>query len=286
MQNNQRIPSYLDLKQILYRNPAFQPSTVLTLATENRTQGSTLNNPRWNLPYPVKGAYAISLKSLSLPYTWPNVVSAKTFDVTYGAVTAYPGDFTLPIGNYYYYLNGGTVTYATASALPPTEEKANLVYYILRWFNGGVSSISIDPSNGEWIWTWDPSVVTVTSTSADVLGFFKINYQTSQTWKSSATVDITGPKLIAIGCPDLAVGGYVSSATPLQSYLCTCPMQTIAQGDLLTHEPPIEHVTWFAQTGKFISAISLGIYDAATNELLPLQAEWSCELKVYIDRPQ
>ncbi len=64
----QRIPSFLDLKQqILPRNPNFQPSTILPLDTSNRIPGTPINNPSWTIPVPVKGAYAVSLKSLALP---------------------------------------------------------------------------------------------------------------------------------------------------------------------------------------------------------------------------
>ena len=96
-----RNPSYQELKQsILYRNPAFQPHTVVPLDSSNRITTSPLNNPTWVLPVPVKGAYAVSLKSLTVPATWPNVATTKQFEVTYGSVVAFPANFELTPGVY------------------------------------------------------------------------------------------------------------------------------------------------------------------------------------------
>ena len=132
-QKGQRIPSFLDLKQILYRNPAFQPCTVLTLDTTNRKINTALNNPTWNLPIPVKGVYAVQMKSLTLPVSWPNVTRQVEFEVDYGSVTPFPGNFVLP-------------TYAQAAAAPVNDYLDDFVYYVLRWFSGAVVSISITPS--------------------------------------------------------------------------------------------------------------------------------------------
>jgi len=286
---SRQIPSYGELKQILYRNPTFQPSTILTLDTSNRNPLTPLNNPSWNLPIPVKGAYAVSLKCLTLPVSWPNVLSNKQFQVVYGAVTAFPLDLTLPIGRYSYNLYGGRITYAMASAAPVDQYLDDLVYYILRYFSGAVQSIAIDPSTGVWTWIWDSSCVSVTcnaSTYPDVRRFFRVTSQFGLVWQTEGTVDLTGPKHIMIGCGDLATGTYVSSATSSQNFLCSCPVSTLDFGDLLVHEPPIEHTTWFAVTSKFISTLTLGVVDAATNQLLPLDADWAVELKVYVEVQQ
>src|SRR3954470_12468972 len=74
-QRGQKIPSYGELKQILYRNPSFQPATILTLDSSNRNTNTPINNPTFRVPIPVKGTYAVSLKSLALPVIWPNVTS-------------------------------------------------------------------------------------------------------------------------------------------------------------------------------------------------------------------
>ena len=287
-QKGQRIPSFLDLKQILYRNPAFQPCTVLTLDTANRKINTALNNPTWNIPIPVKGVYAVQMKSLTLPVAWPNVTRQVEFEVDYGSVTPFPGNFVLPVGRYSYNLYGGLVTYTQAAAAPVNDYLDDLVYYVLRWFSGAVVSISINPSTGVWIWEWDPSCtsVTVTSGASDVTGFFKIGTFFPLNWQSTGTVDLTGPRNIVIGCSDLAAGGYVSSVTNSQNYLCSCPVPTLNFGDILSHEPSNPNVTWFGVAGKYVSSITLSIIDAATNTLLPLDAEWSVELKFYVDIPQ
>lgn len=288
-QRGQHVPSYLELKNILYRNPSFQPATVLTLDTQNRITGTPFNNPTWNLPTPVKGVYAVSLKSLCMPVSWPNLTRDITFEVTYGTVTPYPGNFVLPIGRWTYNLYAGSISYATANAAPIADFQDDIIYHILRWFSGAVESISINPSTGVWTWNWDSSCVSVsvnTTAFPDVVDFFRItHFPDLLTWQSSSTVDMTGPKLLMIGCP-LAKGTYVSSGTNSQSYLCSCPIGDQDYGEILKHEPPIEHVTWFGLASKFISSITLAVIDAATNQLLPLTADWAVELKFYIEVQQ
>ena len=146
IQRSQVIPSFRDLKQqILPRNPNFQPSTVLPLDTANRTTGTPINNPSWSIPVPVKGAYAVSLKSLAMPVSWPNVTSTKHFDVEYGQVTPFPGDFTLGIGRYSYNLYAGKITYTMANEAPIDLYQDDLIHTFLRWFSGAIESITIDP---------------------------------------------------------------------------------------------------------------------------------------------
>jgi hypothetical protein len=285
-QRGQRIPTLLELKEsLLTRNPAFQPSTVLTLDTKNRRPGTSINNPTWDIPIPVKGVYACSLKSMCIPVTWPNLSSGVTFTVSYGAVVAFPTTFVLAPGKYSYNYYAGSVTYAQASAAAATDFKDDLVYILLRAFQGAITSIQIDPSNSQWTWTWDSSCVSVTSSSSDVTNFFKITNQSAGgplTWTSSGTVDLTGPKMITFSSPELACGGFVSSGTNTQSYLCSCPVSTLNFGDVLSHEPALEHITYFGQASKFVSSLSLAIMDAGTNQLLPLDADWGVELKFYI----
>ena len=287
IQKSQFVPSFLDLKQqILPRNPNFQPATVLD--TANRTVGSSINNPSWSIPVPVKGAYAVSLKSLVLPVSWPNVTSTKHFDVTYGQVTPFPGDFTLGIGRYSYNLYAGKITYTMANEAPIDLYQDDLVYNLLRWFSGAIESITINPSTGVWTWVWDEDTKSVTSTSEDVLGFFKIHYQSGRIWQSSSTVDLVGPKVIALSCSGLAAGCYVGSIqeTCCVSMLCSCPVGNLEFGDMLTHEPTIEHISSFGMPSKFISNITLSVIDAATGQLLPLTSDWACELKFYVEVKQ
>src|SRR5690242_20554184 len=139
-QKGQLIPSFLDLKnRIIYTNPAFQPSVIVSLDTSSRDINTPLNNPSWTLPIPVKGAYAISSKSASIPITWNNVASTKQFEVTYGAVTAFPVNFELTPGWYDYGLEDGLITYAMAIAAPSDQYLDNLVYVLLRQMGGAIA---------------------------------------------------------------------------------------------------------------------------------------------------
>lgn len=284
VQQGQVIPNYLERKQILYRDPAFQPTTVLVLDTSNRNTG-TISNPTWYLQTPIQNAYAISLKSMNIPVSWPNVLSAQTIQVTYGGGT-FPTSITIPIGRYTYDPEVGTLTYATVSAAPASSFLDDLMYVIMRGFNGAIQSILINPATGLWTWTWNSSCVSVTSGSSSVTNFFKITVQSGLAWLSSSMVDLTGTKLLIISCSDLVTGGYLTSATQAQSYLCSCPVGNLQSGDLLSHAPHPPKVTWFGNIGKYIGNISLSILDAGTNQVLPLTADWTVELTCYADSVQ
>lgn len=281
VQQGQNIPNYLERKQILYRDPAFQPTTVLILDSSNRITG-TINNPTWYLQTPIQGAYAIAMKSMNIPVSWPNLTSAQTITVTYGG-GSFPTSIVIPVGRYSYDPEIGSLSYATVSSAPSTSFLDDLMYCIMRAFGGAVASISINPATGVWTWTWNSTCVSVTSTSTSVTGFLKISNQTALTWTSSGQVDLTGPKLLVVTCSDLACGGYITSATQTQCYLCSCPVGNVQSGDLLSHAPTIPKITWFGSAGKYIASITLGIVDAATNQLLPLTADWTCELTTYVD---
>ncbi len=147
----------------------------------------------------------------------------------YGAVTPFPGDFTLGIGRYSYNLYAGKITYEMANEAPIDLYLDDLVYILLRWFSGAIDSISINPSTGVWTWVWNEDTVSVTSTSEDVLGFFKIVSQGSRIWHSSSTVDLVGPKNIVLTCSGLAAGCYVGSIpeTCCVPMLCSCPVGNV-----------------------------------------------------------
>jgi hypothetical protein len=160
------------------------------------------------------------------------------------------------------------------------------MYVIMRGFAGAVTSIAINPATGVWTWTWAGTCVSVTSTSTAVTGFLKISAPSGLTWTSSATVDLTGTKLLIISCTDLVTGGYLTSATTSQSYLCSAAVGDVNYGDLLAHVPLKQKVTFFGNTGKFISTITLSIIDAGTNQVLPLMADWTIELECYVETRQ
>ena len=135
--------SLADRKKYIQYNSAFSGSSVCVLCSSNRIAGQ-INNAIFSLPRAVF-AYAASLKSLILPVTWYNVPNTLSFTVTYSpGGQPYPGSFTLPAGNYTYNLYQGQVTYAYVSAQPVNTNANDLVWYILRWFVGGLTSITIN----------------------------------------------------------------------------------------------------------------------------------------------
>jgi hypothetical protein len=162
-----------DRKRYIQSNSAFSGNSSLVLNSASRITGS-INNAIYRLNKPII-AYAVSLKSLTLPVTWPNLTRTLHFNVTYNpGGQPYPGDITIGIGNYTYNLYQGQVTYAQVNAQPIYTNKDDLVWYILRWFGGGLDSITIDPIAGSWTWVWNAAITSVTSTDPDVLNFFKI----------------------------------------------------------------------------------------------------------------
>ena len=84
------------------------------------------------------------------------------------------GDITIPSANCTYNLYQGQVTYAQVNAQPAWVNKDDLVWYILRWFSGGVDSITIDPTTGSWTWVWNGGITTVTSNDTDVKTFLRL----------------------------------------------------------------------------------------------------------------
>ena len=96
-------PSYLDRKRYTQSNSAFAGTSTLVLSSASRDSG-TIGNALFRLPRPMI-AYAASLKSLTLPVSWGNVLSPISFDVIYTpGAQPFPGDFTLTPGSYTYNL--------------------------------------------------------------------------------------------------------------------------------------------------------------------------------------
>jgi hypothetical protein len=281
----QNIPNYRERKQILYRDPAFQPNLTVILDTSTRSSG-TINNPTWNLPTPVQSAYAVSMKSMSIPVSWPNVTATQTFTVVYGANPSnFPHTVYIAPGRYSYDPEIGILTWATVSAAPGTSFTDDIMYCVMRAFNGAINNITVNAATGVWIWNWDPSCDYVDSSSPAVSTFFKVSIQSGLDWQGG-NIDLTGPKCIVISCSDLVSNGYISPVTPYQSYLCSCPTGNVQSGDVILHVPPMEKITFFGSAGQYIAKISLAIIDASTNLLLPLTADWCTELKLYIDVKQ
>ena len=280
------IPSFRERKQILYRDPAWQPHTTLVLDSSQRSSGG-ISNPTWTLPQYIRGCYALSLKSWEIPVSWPNVTSAITLAVTYGANTGgYPTSITIPIGRYNYNNEIGIVTYTTANAAPSTSYTDDLMYVILRLFAGALTSISINASTGVWTWNWNSAQTSVTSTSASVTSFFNISNQASgntYTWVSSGPVDLTGPKVITLCCGDIARNAYSTAVVNAPCYLCSLPVQAANYGDLISWNPQFEKIVYFADSGKVITALNFMVMDPRTATMISLSADWAIELKIYID---
>lgn len=133
-------PNLSDRKRYVQYNSAFSGNSTVVLSSASRQLG-TINNAIYRLNKPII-AYAASLKSITLPVSWPNFTRNIHFNVTYSpGAQPYPGDITIPIGNYTYNLYQGQVTYAQVNAQPTWVNKDDLMWYILRWFSGGVDSI-------------------------------------------------------------------------------------------------------------------------------------------------
>ena len=279
-QGNQ--PNLSDRKKYIQSNSAFAGSSCLVLSSASRIFG-TINNAVYRLQKPII-AYAASLKSLTLPVTWPNLTRTLHFEVTYSpGAQPYPGDITIGIGNYSYNLYQGQVTYAQVNAQPAWVNKDDLVWYILRWFSGAVDSIQIDPITGSWIWVWNAGITTVTSTDSDVKTFFRINEQSGNQWFSDGFINLNGPQTLLVNCPELHAESYFSVVVPNQSYICSIPVNNDI-GDIIVHQPTLETVNYFGAE-RPISQLTISIVDAATNELIPLDLDYTLLLTFYITSP-
>jgi hypothetical protein len=215
-----------DRKSYIQSNSAFSGNSTLVFSSASRVSGD-INNAVYRLKKPII-AYAVSLKSLTLPVSWPNVADTIHFDVKYTpGAQPYVGDFTLGIGSYTYNLFQGQVTYAQVNAQSIYVNKNDLVWYILRWFGGAVDSITINPINGAWTWVWLASAITtVTSTDPIVETFFKIpaTGMINNVWIGTGLVDLTGPRNLLISCPELYSEAIFSTVASNQSYICSVPV--------------------------------------------------------------
>ncbi len=282
-------PSQNDRKNYTRYNSAFAGTQTLVFSSSNRVSGS-IASAVYRLTNPLI-AYACSLKSLTLPVSWPNLPNAVPLTVTYSPSNphSYPTSINIPAGSYSYDLNQGLVTYAYVNSQPTSVNQNNLVWFILRAFQGAVVSISINPTNGAWIWAWDTTggVTAVTSTSAAALpgGFFNIAFQQAAgvSWSGAGLVDLTGPKTITINCPELDSNAYLSLITNQDSYICSVNVDKTF-GEVIVHEPKQELVNYFCGE-KPISQLSIAIMDSATNTVLPLQIDYSMEIRFYVNNP-
>lgn len=271
--------SLQDRKRAISYAREFMESVDCVVDSSARQNGNYANF-RTNLPYAIRGVYAASLKTISLPMNFGNNLYARTFNITYGAVGPWPGDFTLPIGYFQYSINSGTVTYATASAAPNSN---NLLYWILNYFQGALSDMSVDPTTGAINWTWDAA--TMGATSTDVPAFFQLGATNGLAWISNGyPIDLASPKQVAVIIPDLAAQNSKSNVVGIPNYFCTVPV-SVGYGSVLVYEPVREDISWLGSS-RDISSINVQIVDTATNTVLPLVSDWTISIRLYTSQEQ
>ena len=277
--NDKSAYSLSDRKRAILESKEFIASVDCVISSASRLTGVPAAF-RTNLPFSVRGVYAAFLKSLSLPMTFGNNLSVRTFNVAYDNVGPWPGDFTLPIGYYYYSVNAGTVTYTEAQAHPSSN---NLLYYILNWFSGALESLTVLPQSGGINWTWDNSTGGVDST--DVPAWFQLESTTGLAWISNGNpIDLSGTKTIGIVIPDISCQNSKSNVTPVPNYFATCPVN-VGYGTVLSYEPIREDINWLGNSLD-LSSISVQLVDTATNVVLPVLNDWIMCVRFYVSKEQ
>jgi hypothetical protein len=267
-------------KKIATSSTLFCNTILFDFDTVNRSAGSVAQ-PQFFLQKPVTQCYGVSLRHAQIPNSWGNLLVAKTLEVKYSNVVAYPLDIVISAGNWNYDIEGGTITYATAAAAPITDFTDNIIYQILRQFAGAVDSIGVNASTGVWTWIWNAACGTVTPVSGQ--SFYKITFTNGgppSVWLSSGAPDLTGPKKLMIQMNQLPSNGFALPNTSSQSYLCSVPIDA-GFSEVIHHEPYFEQVIQFQHPVNF-SFMSFGLVDPTTGLALPATIDWSCEIKLYV----
>ena len=277
--NDKSAYSLSDRKRAILESKEFIASVDCVVSSASRLSGSSAAF-RTNLPFAVRGVYAASLKSLSLPMTFGNNLAVRQFNVEYDNVGPWPGDFTLPIGYYYYSINAGTVTYTEAYAHPSSN---NLLYYILNWFSGALLSLTVLPQSGGINWEWDPATGGVDST--DVPAWFQLETTTNFAWISNGNpIDLSGVTTIGIVIPDIACQNSKSNVTPVPNYFATVPVN-VGYGTVLSYEPIREDINWLGNSID-LSSLSVQLVDVSTNTVLPILNDWNMCVRFYVSKEQ
>jgi hypothetical protein len=160
-----------------------------------------------------------------------------------------------------------------------------LVWFLLRAFGGAVDNIIINPSTGGWTWNWNSNITTVTSTDPAVSSFFRISSQSGRVWTSSSLIDLSGTKVVCVGCCDFQSDAYFSSIPGNQNYICSVPVDETFP-NVIVHAPGNSEmvVNWFGSE-RMITSVNICIMDPSNNSILPLTSDYQLELKFFITRP-
>lgn len=278
--NDKLYPSINERKQALYASREFMASVECVVESSKRTMG-TIASFTALFPFSIRGVYAASLKSLSMPMNFGTLLSPLSFNVTYGAVGSWPGNITIPAGYWWYSINQGTVTYAEAQM---NLSSNNILYFILNTFAGALDSLTVLPNSGGVNWVWDSATSGVSST--DVPAWFNLLTPLSGlSWVSNGYPwDLSGCRNVGIVVTDVAAQNSKSNVVPIPNYLATVPVN-VSFGSVLAYEPQREDISYLGGA-KNLSCICCQVVDTATNQVLPLVTDWSMVIRFYVTQEQ
>ena len=279
--SNDRIsPSLQDRKRAIYASKEFIGSVDCVIESSSRITGTPASFTA-NLPFAIRGCFAASLNSLSIPMNFGTNIYTRTFNITYNNVGSWPGSFTLPIGYFYYPTTPGVVTYEEAQVYTSTN---NLLYFILNYFSGALSALNVLPQSGGINWIW--ASATGGAISTDIPDFFQLLSSNGFSWGSNGKpIDLSGVKTIGLIIPDISFQNSKSNVVGIPNYFTTIPV-SVGYGSVLAYEPIREDISWFGSSTKDISALRIQVVDTSTNVVLPLVSEWSMVLRFYVVQDQ
>ena len=271
-------PSIRDRKQAMFSNKEFMASVDCVIESSSRMSG-TPSQFVTHLPYAIRGCWAASLASISIPMNFGTNVYTRTFDVTYTNVGPWPGTFVLPIGYFTYGINQGTVTYTEAQNYPSST---NLLYFILNQFSGALDSLTVLPQSGGINWEWNAATGGAVAT---VPSFFQLLSSFGLNWISNGQpIDLSGVKTIGIIIPDISCQESKSNVAGIPNYFTTVPVN-VGYGEVLVYEPLREDISSFGGSNT-ISSLSVQVVDTNTNTVLPLVSDWSMVIRFYVLQEQ
>src|SRR4051794_36038990 len=93
--NDHLVPSIQDRKRAIFSQKEFMSAVNCIVESVGRQAGGTHAHFTANLPFAVRGVYAASLTSLTMPMNFGTNLTDLSFDVKYTSVTAFPGNFAL-----------------------------------------------------------------------------------------------------------------------------------------------------------------------------------------------